>query len=155
MCRASTDAAVQNVLVGPSLDEAWAEAVALMGPDEREWAWGKIHRAAWEHALASTDALRAVLNLPDVPRGGDGTTPFATGGGRRQTHGASFRAVIDPADWDRSTTINVPGASGQPGSPFYGNLLDLWADNRHHPIVFSRPAVEANTTARLWLMPAR
>ncbi len=155
LARAATDAAVQDVLLGSSLDEAWQEAVKLMGPDERQWAWGRIHRASWEHALASTDPLRAVLNLPDVPRGGDGNTPFATGGGRRQTHGASFREVVDVSDWDRSTMINVPGASGQPGSPYYGNLLELWAAERYHPMLFSRQAVEANVAARLRLVPAK
>jgi penicillin amidase len=152
--RASTDKAVQDLLLGPSLDEAWQEAVKLMGHPS-QWTWGAIHRATWEHALASTDPLRAIFNLPDVPRGGDGNTPFATGSGRRQTSGASFREVIDLSDWDRSTMINVPGASGQPGSPFYGNLLELWADERYHPMLFSRKAVEANTAARLLLNPAR
>jgi penicillin amidase len=152
--RASTDKAVQDLLLGPSLDEAWQEAVKLMGHPS-QWTWGAIHRATWEHALASTDPLRAIFNLPDVPRGGDGNTPFATGSGRRQTSGASFREVIDLSDWDRSTMINVPGASGQPGSPFYGNLLELWADERYHPMLFSRRAVEANTAARLLLNPAR
>ena len=153
--RAATDKAVQDVLLGPSLEQAWQEAVRLMGPAPGEWSWGRIHHASWQHALASTEALRAVLNLPDVPRGGDGTTPFATGSGTRQTSGASFREVIDLSDWDRSTTINVPGMSGQPGSPFYRNLLELWADERYHPMLFSREAVEANTAARLWLVPAR
>ncbi|MEW5982677.1 MAG: penicillin acylase family protein [Acidobacteriota bacterium] len=155
LARAATDPSVQDVLLGPSLDQAWQDAVARMGPDPREWAWGRIHRASWAHPLASSGPLRSVLNLPDVPRGGDGTTPFATGSGARQTSGASFREVVDLADWDRSTTINVPGISGQPGSPFYGNLLNLWADERHHPMLFSRQAVEAHTAARLWLMPAR
>jgi penicillin amidase len=154
LSRASTDRAVQDLLLGPSLEEAWQEAVKLMGHPS-QWKWGTIHRAAWEHALASTGPLQAVFNLPDVPRGGDGNTPFATGSGRRQTSGASFREVVDLSDWDRSTMINVPGASGQPGSPFYGNLLELWAGERYHPMLFSRKAVEANTAARLLLNPAR
>jgi penicillin amidase len=146
---------VTGVLVGPALDEAVVEAEKRMGPDRIAWAWGRIHRARFEHPLATTPARREVFNLPDVPRGGDGTTPLATGGGEWQTSGASFREVIDLADWDRSTTINVPGQSGQPGSPFYGNLLALWAEDRHHPMLFSRAAVEKHAAFRLVLRPAR
>jgi penicillin amidase len=147
--------AVAGALVGPALDEAVAEAEKRMGPDRLAWAWGRIHRARFEHALATTPARREVFNLPDVPRGGDSTTPFATGGGEWQTSGASFREVIDVADWDRSTTINVPGQSGQPGSPFYGNLLPLWAEGRYHPMLFSRAAVEKHAAHKLVLTPAR
>ena len=88
-----------------------------------------------------------------MPRGGDSTTPNATGSGARQTAGASFREVIDVANWDRSMTINVPGASGQPGSPHYADLLPLWAEGRYHPLPFSRRAVESNAAQRLVLLP--
>ena len=145
--------AVAAALVGPALDEAVAEAEKRMGPDRLAWAWGRIHRARFEHPLATTPARREVFNLPDVPRGGDGTTPFATGGGDWQTSGASFREVIDVADWDRSTTTNVPGQSAQPGSPFYGNLLPLWAEGQYHPMLFSRAAVEKHAAHKLVLKP--
>jgi len=144
---------IEETLLGPALGEAWREAVSRMGEEPPAWAWGRIHRASFEHPLAFTPARREVMNLPDVPRGGDGTTPNATGSGARQTAGASYRQVIDLADWDRSTTINVPGISGQPGSPHYGDLLPLWAEGRYHPMVFTREAVEREAEARLRLVP--
>jgi acyl-homoserine lactone acylase PvdQ len=67
--------------------------------------------------------------------------------------GASFREIIDLADWDRSVATSTPGQSGQPGSPHYGDLLPLWAEGRYFPLVFSREAVEANTVNRLVLQP--
>jgi penicillin amidase len=154
LARAATDRAVQDLLLGPALDEAWQTAAKAMGPDPSTWTYGRIHRAYFEHPLASTPARRDVFNLPDVPRGGDATAPFATGTGPRQTHGASFREVIDVADWDRSTMTNVPGQSAQPGSPFYANLLPLWAEGKYHPMLFSQSAVDANAAARLVLRPA-
>ena len=141
------------VLTGPSLAEALADAEQQMGPDRLAWAWGRIHRASFEHPLATHPGRARVFNLATVPRGGDGTTVNSTGSGSRQTSGASFREVIDLADWDRSTTINVPGASGQPGSPFYGSLLRLWTQGRYHPMLFSREAIERNAAARLVLKP--
>ena len=70
-----------------------------------------------------------------------------------QTHGASYREILDVADWDRSVATSVPGQSGQPGSEFYGNLLPLWARGEYFPLSYSRPAVERDTRHLLWLKP--
>jgi penicillin amidase len=159
-CQVSADAsaeeraAVRAALLGPALGEAWRELAGKLGPDPAAWSWGRLHRASFEHPLAGSPALQAVLNTPDVARGGDSSTPNATGSGVRQTAGASFREIIDVADWDRSVAINVPGASGQPGSPHYADLLPLWTDGRYHPLPFSRRAVDSYAAHRLVLLPA-
>jgi penicillin amidase len=141
------------VLTGASLARAWSDAAARMGADDTTWSWGRIHRSRFEHPLATTEERRAFMNLRDYPRGGDSTTPNASGGGEWQTHGASFREVIDVADWDRTTTINVPGQSGQPGSPYYDNLYPMWAAGKYHPMLFTRGAVEKHAAHKLTLMP--
>jgi penicillin amidase len=46
---------------------------------------------------------------------------------------------------------NVPGQSGQPGSPFYDNLLKLWAEDVYFPLVYSRARIEKESAARLTL----
>jgi hypothetical protein len=140
-------------LVGPALDAAFREAREKMGPRPGEWAWQRLHRAEFLHTLATTDARREVFNLPPVPRGGDATTVNNTGFAAVQVHGASFRAVMDVGDWDRSKMINVPGQSGQPGSRHYGDLLPLWQRGEYHPMLFSREAVEQHASARLVLRP--
>ena len=71
----------------------------------------------------------------------------------RQTHGASFREILDFSDWDNSVGTSVPGQSGQPGSPFYGNLLPLWERGEYFPLVYSRAAVEKHTAHVLMLKP--
>ncbi len=152
-CTTAVNLRLRGALVGAPLGEAWAEATAKMGPDPSTWAWGRLHRVSFEHPLAFTPERKALLNAGDAPRGGDGTTPNSTGAGARQTHGASFRAVMDPSNWDHSTTINVPGASGQPASPHYADLLPLWAEGRYHPMVYSRAAVEGAAAHRLKLLP--
>lgn len=146
--------ALVRALTGPALAEAWNEASSRMGADPEQWAWGRIHQAAFEHPLAFTPARRELMSLAPVARGGDATTPNATGAGGRQTAGASYREVLDVGDWDRSVTINVPGISGQPGSPHYGDLLPLWAAGQYHPMLFTRKAVENAAASRLWLLPA-
>ena len=49
---------------------------------------------------------------------------------------------------------NVPGESGDPESPHYGDLLQDWAAGRYHPMPYSRKAVEAATVERIALVPA-
>ena len=58
------------------------------------------------------------------------------------------------ADWDRSVATSVPGQSGQPGSPHYGDLLAPWAEGKYFPLLFSRAKVEAVARERLVLEPA-
>jgi penicillin amidase len=142
-----------DVLVGPALDRAFAEARERMGPSPGDWAWGRIHRAFFEHPLAVTEPQRAVMDLGVVPRGGDQTTINNTGAGPRQLHGASYRQVIDVGNWDRSTMTNVPGQSAQPGAAHYGDLLPLWALGRYHPMAFSRSFVDRHAASRLVLRP--
>ncbi len=146
-------AKVVEVLTGPSLGEAWRQMVKRQGTDPGKWTWGGMHAMVFEHPLAFTQERKALMNLTGVPRGGDGTTPNATGAGARQTAGASYREVIDLSNWDRSMTINVPGESGQPGSEYYANLLPLWANGEYHTMAFSRAAVDRVAARRLRLLP--
>ena len=101
--------------------------------------WGQAHTRAFRHPL-----LRP-FDLGPVERSG--------GAGTVAADGASYREIFDVADWDRSLVINVPGQSGQPGSPFYDNLLKLWADNEYFPLAFSARAIGAAAKYRLTLRP--
>ena len=61
---------------------------------------------------------------------------------------------MDVANWDRSVVTNVPGQSGQPESPYYGNLLPLWDKGEYFPMVYSRARVDQEAAHRLTLKPA-
>ena len=55
---------------------------------------------------------------------------------------------------DSSLVTIGPGISGQPGSPFYGNLLQAWAGGEFFPLAYTRPAVDKVTAHTLVLKPA-
>ena len=96
-----------------------------------------------------------LFDLGPLSRPGDGDTVNATWVGEKfeQEGGASYREILDTADWDRSLAVNTPGQSGQPGSPHYSDLLPLWNQGEYFPLVYSRKAVETNAENRLVLAP--
>ena len=101
--------------------------------------WGQAHTRAFRHPL-----LRE-FDLGPVERSG--------GAGTVEADGASYREILDVANWDRSQAINVPGQSGQPGSPYYDNLLKMWADNEYFPLAFSDKAIAAAAAHTVTLKP--
>ena len=121
----------------PQLEERLAAAVKTPGWQTRRW--GQQHTRAFRHPLVGA------FDLPTVERSG--------GAGTVAADGASYREIFDVADWDRSQVINVPGQSGQPGSPYYGSLLQMWADNQYFPLAFSPKAVKAAAAHTLTLKP--
>jgi penicillin G amidase len=128
--------------------DAILEATLPTGLAESKW--GDLHKVYFRHPLGV-----ASLDLPAHSRPGDGYTVNATGGTNYlQKTGASYREVLDPSDWDRSVMTNVPGESGNPGDPHYGDLINGWADGHYHPMPYTRKAVEAAAEERLTLTPA-
>jgi penicillin amidase len=138
---AITPKSARDSVVAAGLTRAIAELTRAQGSDWTQWRWGRTNARSFPHPF-----VRA-FDLPTVERGGGGPTVAA--------NGATFREIIDVGDWDRSVMTMVPGQSGQPGSPYYGNLLPLWADNRYFPMLFSRDAVERHAKHRLILRPVK
>jgi penicillin G amidase len=130
-----------------SMDEAVAELTKRFGPDMASWKYGQegYHHALVRHPMmnAVNAATRAKLNVGPLPRGGDGTTVSATGNGDNQTSGGSLKIIADTEDWDNSVGLNTPGQSGDPDSPHYRDLFELWARGKYFPVAFSKKKVDS------------
>ena len=137
-----SDASVgaRRLVVEQGLTAALQQLTDEFGPDRAEWRHGQVHASKLPHMMA------AAFDLPTVERPGGFGTVNATG--------ANFRRIIDLADLDRSVASNAPGQSAQPGSPFYDNLVEYLGNGEYFPLLYTREAVEAGTTHRLWLRPA-
>ncbi len=136
-------------LLAKTLDATVAEFEKALGPDRTRWRYGNIHFLNLKHP-----ANERSFDRGPIPIGGDATTVnVAAGPGFRASVGASFRMLLDLADWDRSRMTNLPGESGDPASPHYADLIDDWANGRYHPMPFTRKAVEAATRERIQLVP--
>ncbi len=148
----------RDAIVARSMDEAVAELTKRFGPDMQAWKYGqeKFHHALVRHPMsdAVNAATRAKLIVGPMPRGGDGTTVSATGGGDNQTSGGSLKIIADTEDWDNSVGLNTPGQSGDPESTHYRDLFPLWAQGQYFPIAYSRKKVDSVTESVTRLTPA-
>ena len=144
------------VLLG-SLEEAVAELRGRLGGDMDRWQYGQpdYKHATIYHPLsrAVPADLAARFTVGPLPRGGNSSTLNNTGGGDNQTSGASFRIIVDTGNWDLAVGSNTPGQSGDPDSPFYDNLFELWANDRFFPVFYSRERIESVAAERTMLMP--
>jgi penicillin G amidase len=153
---APADAATRSRLLVGTLDSAWQQMQKIQGQDSSKWSWGQMHTIRFRHPLDQTTNAAGLTDLGPVPRPGDEYTVNATGyfgNSFDQVSGASYREIIDLSHWDHSVAVNVPGQSGQPGSQHYSDLLPLWSEGKYFPLVYSREAVEKETTDRLVLQP--
>jgi penicillin amidase len=97
---------------------------------------------------------RAKLEVGPFPRGGDAFSPSATDGGDNQDSGGSFKIIADTENWDNTLALNNPGQSGDPDSPHYRDLFELWARGKYFPVFYSRSKVESVAEERWLLDPA-
>ncbi len=122
------------------LVKAIAQLTKEQGADASTWRYGRMHTRDFPHPFVNA------FDLPTVERSG--------GNGAVGADGASYREIMDVADWDRSVVTNVPGQSGQPESPYYGNLLPLWDRGEYFPLAYTRAAVNREAVHTLSLRPA-
>ena len=148
----------RNEILRTSLSESVADLVERLGPDMAHWQYGqeKFKHVLIHHPLspAVSDETRAMLDVGPAPQGGYESTLNATRSGDNQSGGASFRVILDAANWDNSIATNTPGQSGDPTSPHYRDLFELWIDHQYFPLFYSRGKVVSVTENRLVLEPA-
>jgi penicillin amidase len=147
-----------TAVLEPTLRDAMADLENLLGDDQSQWAWGRLHQAQLAHPLAGMlgEATRSRATLGPLPRGGSSDTVSATTylpGDFTQNSGASFRVVVDVGEWDNSLAMNSPGQSGDPASPHFADLFPAWAAGEAIPLLYSRARVEAVTEQRILLVP--
>jgi penicillin amidase len=147
----------RNQWIQASFIEAVEELEKKLGLDQNTWQYGQedYKHAYIRHplSLALSEEWSEKLDAGPLPRGGYSFTPAANAYGDNNTSGASFRIVVDTGDWERTMGINTPGQSGDPESPFYKHLFELWANDGFFTVPFGRDRVEKMGVGRLILVP--
>lgn len=127
---------------------------ARFGPDMSTWTWGRVHTIPLRHALSGRGELGTLLDRGGNPVRGSGVTVCNTGYDPNYLAaiGANYRLIADLAtDPPGLWAVDAAGASGDPGSPHYGDQLAEWLAGRHHFIPLDRASVERAAQKRLTL----
>ncbi|MEO7016128.1 MAG: penicillin acylase family protein [Leifsonia sp.] len=140
--------------------EAWAEATRLMGSDQAKWRWDSIHTLTLANASlgkSGVGPIEALFNRGPYPVGGGSSVVDAVGWDASVGYTVdwlpSMRQVIDLSDFDKSTWVNLTGASGHAFNPHYTDQTPLWQTNKTRDWPFSAKAVSAATDETLTLRP--
>ena len=127
------------------------------GDKTDDWVYGQdgYKHIKVKHPLEEivNDSIYKILSFQKYPRGGNGYTVGATGSNLSQSHGATFKVIIDTKDWDNSLASNSPGQSGDPSSLFYRNLYKDWAEDKYFNLLYSKEKIESNLHSRETFYP--
>ena len=119
----------------------------LGSEDMSTWQYGqdKYKHVRFKHPLSNAvkPDVREKLEVGTLPRGGNSYTVNNTSGNDNQSHGASFKIIVDTGDWDRTLSTNSPGQSGDPEHPHYRNLFELWAKDQYFPLFYSKDKIKS------------
>lgn len=153
----------RDQIIERALHNARLDLTSRLGKDPQRWEWGKLHALQLEHSPLGGDGVpdpvRALFNPDRVEVGGGTSIVNATGwdastGSFAVTWVPSMRMVVDLADLDASTWVDLTGVSGHPWSGRYADQLEVWAAGEQRPWPFSREAVEEAAEHTLTLRPA-
>ena len=147
----------RNIFLRRAFESAILDIKSRLGEDPNNWNYGqaKNKHSYMLHSLGNLTKkeVSEKLNLGPLPRGGNSYTPGSTGSDYRQSSGGSFRIIVNTGDWDTSIGTNSPGQSGDPDSPFYGNLFKDWSEDKYFPIYFSKEKIKSATYKKIILTP--
>lgn len=151
----------RDATVVASLNAASTELDQTLGEDPSSWRWGALHQLTLENATLGRSGVGLVeklLNRGPFDVGGGSSIVQATGwepqDGYEVTWVPSMRQVVDLADLDRSTWVNLAGQSGHTMDPLYDDQTEAWINGEQYPWPFTRQAVEDSERNTLVLEPA-
>ncbi|MCZ2112393.1 MAG: penicillin acylase family protein [Anaerolineae bacterium] len=135
-----------RALLLPALRRTLDDLHKDYGSDPAGWAWGKLHRVAFEHEMARIPGIGRLWKPVTVPASGDGytinqsdLTPHFPPDPSNII--ASCRLIIDVGEWDRGLAALPGGQSGHPASPHYQDRIAEWREGRYFPLLFSREKI--------------
>ena len=143
-----------------SMTAAVDELTALQGEDPSGWSWSALHTLELTNqtlGMSGIAPIEALFNRGPLETAGGESTVNATGWTPKNGYTVdwvpSMRQVIDLADFDASTWVNLTGASGHAFSAHYDDQSEAWRTGTQYPWPFSRDAVEVAAADVLTLKP--
>lgn len=157
----------RDEILHQALVEARAQLTVQLGKHPQQWQWGRLHVLTPTHPVLGGESVPGFVadyvNLPARQLGGGPAIVDATGWNAASWQEGnpdfsvdavpSMRMVVDLADLNSSTWVDLSGNSGHPASGHYDDQYQAWADGDTYPWSFTRKAVEAAAEERLSLVP--
>lgn len=115
------------ILVNESFKFACDSLERKYGPIGKNWNWGRVKGTNVPH-------------LAKIP--GFGSKTLLIGGSKStvnaisEANGPSWRMVIELGKKVKGHGVYPGGQSGNPGSPFYDNMIDTWANGKLYDLFF-------------------
>ncbi|MGH3099322.1 MAG: penicillin acylase family protein [Streptosporangiales bacterium] len=132
-------------MLAAAMSEADEELRETLGPDPARWRWGDLHTLMVRNQSFGTSGIEVVqrlFNRGPLHLGGGSSVVDATGRPAGQGYEVdwvpSMRMVVDLADLDDSTWVNLTGASGHAFHRNYFDQARLWARGRAIPMRWGR-----------------
>ena len=147
-------------IVATALVDARTELTNRLAKDPQRWEWGRLHQLDLEHQPFGTLGIAVIerlFNRGPLELGGGGALVDATAWNAANGYDVvwvpSMRMVVDLADLDGSTWVNLTGQSGHPYDRTYTDQAELWRDGAQLGWAWSPQAVATTARNRLTLVP--
>jgi penicillin amidase len=137
-----------------SLEKAYDRLHKQYGSPDR-WDWMRTNSILFKHSLGEVPLLRFFNRGPFFMEGDEHTVRVFFLTKANQYWGASFRQVIDLADFRNSVCVLTSGESGHFLSRHYDDQIPLWLEGQYHPSLFYLDDIKANAVESLTLRPLK
>lgn len=150
-------------IIAASLADAVILCEKNMGPDPRDWQWGKLIHFVFKHDITNSlpfGAFDDYFNPGIYPAGGDWATINVAGfswtdNSFEVIEAPVMRMIVNFGESDPAAyLVTVPGQSGNPSSPHYKDMTEeFFITGKIHPMPFSDENIKAQYTDVLALIP--
>lgn len=120
-------------LVQEAFAEAVAEITAWQEAHEEPLNWANYKKTTVGHLLKLQPFSRSDLNIG----GGRGIVNATS-----EAHGPSWKMVVSLEQPVKAWGVFPGGQSGNPGSPFYDNMIDPWSQGAYYEMLLLQSPTE-------------
>lgn len=139
---------------------AATELQQTLGDDPSAWQWGQLHTLLLRNQTLGDSGIapiEALFNRGPIQTAGGSSIVDATGwtpsDGYEVDWVPSMRQVVDLANLDASTWVNLTGASGHAFDPHYDDQVEAWRTGTQYPWAYTPDAVRSAAVDTLALVP--
>ncbi|MCW9707053.1 penicillin acylase family protein [Fodinibius salsisoli] len=116
-------------LINRSFHQAFQQLEESLGSYGDTWKWGYVNNTNIGHL-----GRMPGMGQPDVFTDGGAESINAV----RGSHGPSWRMVVELGPEVKAYGLYPGGQSGNPGSKYYDNMIDDWAEGKLYPLWFMK-----------------